>query len=313
MTKKTRYFLAGSAAIIVAGLTTGLIAFKLGGPALFASRTGPAELSYVPADAGVVAFANVREVMDSELRQQLKQALPVADHANGQKEFQEETGIDIEHDIDHVVAAMTSVGPNDAQGLVVARGKRLVTVTEHHDGSSDSSNVRGVHSITLAFLESGLVGIGSEDAIKTAIDAQLSAHSITSNDEMMELVSQIDSGNNAWAVGRFDAIANHAKLPQDIQSRIPAVKTFAVMAHIDGGLSGTVRAEARDDQSAENLRQVINGLLALGRMQGQNDPKVAAMMQSLQTSGTGKTVAVSFAVPAELLQMMAKAHHAEER
>src|SRR4029078_11190394 len=111
----------GSTAIIVAGLTTGLIAFKLGGPALFASRTGPAELSYVPADAGVVAFANVREVMDSELRQQLKQALPLADHANGQKEFEEETGIDIEHDIDHVVAAMTSVGPNDAHGLVVAR------------------------------------------------------------------------------------------------------------------------------------------------------------------------------------------------
>jgi hypothetical protein len=328
MTKRTRYFLAGSAAIMVAGLTTGLVAFKLGGPALFASRSGPAELSYVPADASVVAFANVREVMDSALRQQLKQSLPMAGHEEGQKEFQQETGIDIEHDIDHVVAAFTAAGPSDTNGLVVARGrfnttqletlarehggvveeykgKRLVTVPRPRD---DASAHHGVAAMTLAFLEPDLVGIGSDQAIKTAIDAQLSAHSITSNDEMMELVSQIDAGNNAWAVGRFDAIASRARLPQDIQSRIPAITTFAVMAHVDGGLSGTVRAEAKDDQSAEDLRQVINGMLALGRMQGQNNPHIAAMMQALQTSGSGKTVAVSFAVPSEIFQMIPKVH-----
>ena len=66
MTKKTRYFMGGSAAILVAGLGTGLVAYYGGGfPSLSASRSGPAELSYVPADAAVVAFANVREVMDS--------------------------------------------------------------------------------------------------------------------------------------------------------------------------------------------------------------------------------------------------------
>jgi hypothetical protein len=328
MTKRTRYFLAGSAAIMVAGLTTGLVAFKLGGPALFASRSGPAELSYVPADASVVAFANVREVMDSALRQQLKQSLPMAGHEEGQKEFQQETGIDIEHDIDHVVAAFTAAGPSDTNGLVVARGRfnttQLETLAREHGGvveeykgkrivtvprpRDDASAHHGVAAMTLAFLEPDLVGIGSDQAIKTAIDAQLSAHSITSNDEMMELVSQIDAGNNAWAVGRFDAIASRARLPQDIQSRIPAITTFAVMAHVDGGLSGTVRAEAKDDQSAEDLRQVINGMLALGRMQGQNNPHIAAMMQALQTSGSGKTVAVSFAVPSEIFQMIPKVH-----
>src|SRR6185437_5392555 len=81
------------------------------------------ELSYVPADASVVAFANVRQIMDSQLRQRLKQALP---NETGQKEFQTETGIDIEHDVDYVVAAMTPPGsgglPNNANGLVVARG-----------------------------------------------------------------------------------------------------------------------------------------------------------------------------------------------
>jgi hypothetical protein len=83
---------------------------------------------------------------------------------------------------------------------------------------------------------------------------------------------------------------------------MPSIKTFAVMTHIDGGIAGSVRAETRDDASAENLRQVFQGLLALGRMQ--NDPKATALMNSLQLSGTGRTVKLSFSVPSELLDMI---------
>ncbi|MEO6235760.1 MAG: hypothetical protein ABIQ52_02110 [Vicinamibacterales bacterium] len=331
MTNKTRYFMGGSAAILVAGLGTGLVAYYGGGfPSLSASRTGPSELSYVPADSAVVAFANVREVMDSQLRQRIKQVLP---EEQGQKEFQQETGIDIERDIDYVVAAMTpsAAGVADPNGLVVARGRfnttQLETLAREHGGvveeykgkrlikasavegshslevSPDGvAPVRKNHSVVLAFLEPGLVAIGSEGAIKNSIDAQLSAHSITSNNEMMELIADIDMGNNAWAVGRFEAIAHQAKLPAEIASRLPSIKTFAVMTHIDGGVTGSIRAETRDDASADNLRQVFQGLLALGKMQ--SDPKATALVNSLQLSGTGKTVTLSFAVPSELLDMI---------
>jgi hypothetical protein len=338
MTNKTRYFMGGSAAILVAGLGTGLVAYYGGGfPSLSASRSGPSELSYVPADAAVVAFANVREVMDSQLRLRLKEVLP---QEQGQKEFQQETGIDIEHDIDYVVAAMTSApvnGPNDTNGLVVARGrfnttqleslarehggvveeykgKRLIKASDIKVETPDIPNVphvsKGNHTVMLAFLEPGLVGIGSEAAIKGAIDAQLTAHSITSNNEMMELISDIDQGNNAWAVGRFDAIANQAKMPAEIASKLPAVKTFAVMTHIDGGVTGSLRAETRDDASADNLRQVVQGLLALGKMS--NDPKATALLNSLQLTGTGKTVKLSFSVPSEVLDMIPIKKHLED-
>lgn len=329
MTKKTRYFMGGSAAILVAGLGTGLVAFYGGGfPSLSASRSGPSELSYVPPGAAIVAFANVREVMDSQLRQRLKTVLP---QEQGQKEFQELTGIDIEQDIDYVVAAATALGPmvpgSDPGGLVIARGrfnttqleslarehggvveeykgKRLIKATEvRSDTEVNVANAnRAPHVIVLAFLEPGLVGIGSEEAIKGSIDAQLTAHSITSNNEMMELIADIDQGNNAWAVGRFDAIAAQAKLPAEIATKLPAIKTFAAMTHIDGGVTGMLRAEARDDESANNLRQVVQGLLALGKMS--NDPKAMALLNSLQLSGTGKTVALAFSVPSEVLDMI---------
>src|SRR3954471_10196261 len=145
MTKKTRIFMGSSAAILVAGIGTGLVAFYGGGfPSLSASRSGPAELSYVPADSAVVAFANVREVMDSQLRQRLKTVLP---EEKGQQEFQAQTGIDIERDIDYVVAAMTQVpsmvSPSGVTGLsgqpgglVVARGRfnttQLETLVREH-------------------------------------------------------------------------------------------------------------------------------------------------------------------------------------
>jgi len=328
MTKKTRYFMGGSAAILVAGLGTGLVAYYSGGfPALSASRSGPSELAYVPAQSAVVAFANVREVMDSQLRQRLKLVMP---QEQGQKEFQDQTGIDIERDIDYVVAAASAVGTADGSpaptGLVIARGrfnitqleslarqhggvveeykgKRLIKASPAHD---DTGTGRHGHPVVLAFLEPGLVGIGQEASIKSAIDAQLTAHSITSNSEIMELIADIDLGNNAWAVGRFDSLAAQAKLPAEIASKLPAIKNFAVMTHIDGGITGSFRAETKDDASADNLRQVVQGLLALGRMT--NDPKATALMNSLQLTGTGKTVKLSFAVPSEVLDMIPMDH-----
>ena len=88
---------------------------------------------------------------------------------------------------------------------------------------------------------------------------------------------------------------------------MPPVKWFAAAGHINGGVSGTLRAEASDDESAEDLRAVVSGVLALGEMSGAGDPRTEALVNSLQLSGTGKTVALSFTVPAELLELIPKA------
>lgn len=319
MTKRTRVFLAGSAAVMAVGLITGLIAYYSGGFLALNASSGPEEMAYVPADATVVAYADVRAIMDSELRARLKQAMP--GQQTGQQEFQDKTGIDIERDIDYVVASMTNLSENHhPNGLVVARGRfdvvRLESLARAHGGTvEDYSGKRLVSSpqhgngeqFTMAFLEPGLVAVGSSTAVRHAIDAQMSAQSVTSNDEMMELVKEIAATNNAWAVGRFDVLASQANLPEEVARQIPPVQWFAAAGRINGGVTGTLRVEARDDQSAQQLRDVVRGFLALAQMQGQNDPKFSAMAQSLQLSGDGKTVALSFTVPAELLDLMPKA------
>ena len=327
MTKRTRYFMAGSAAVLAAGLGTGLVAYYTGGFQPVSASAVSNELRYVPADATMVAYADVRAIMDSELRARLKEALPM--HEQGQKEFQEHTGIDIERDIDYVVAALTT-GSEQARPLVVARGRfndtQLEGLIREHGGTVEEykgkrlvlaptghhGNHPGIATdhIVLAFLEPGLVAFGDATAVRTAIDAQLTAHSITSNNEMMELVTDMGRNNNAWAVGRFDVLAAQAKLPEQISSRLPAVKWFAAAGHVNGGVSGILRAEARDDASAENLRDVVRGFLALARLQTQADPRSAGLVDSLQLTGSGKTVALSFSVPSEILEMIPKAHRA---
>jgi hypothetical protein len=306
--------MAGSAAIMAVGLSIGLVSYYGGGfPGLQAS-TGPTELAYVPADSAVIAYADVQAIMNSELRQQLKAAMPT--HESGQQEFQEKTGIDIERDIDYVVASMSPTGTSTRpRGLVVARGRfdvvRLEGLAREHEGTVEdykgkrliTSPERNGEQFTIAFLEAGLVAVGDASAVRHAIDTQLTAQSITSNSEMMDLVKTIEVGNNAWAVGRVDVLTSQAKLPDEIAVRIPAVKLFAASGHINGGVSGTLRAEARDEVAAQQLRDVVRGFLALAQMQSQSDPKLAALAQTLQMSGEGTTVALSFTLPAEILQM----------
>lgn len=338
MTKRTRYFMAGGATVLAVGLCTGLVAYYGGFPALSAARTGPHELSYVPADAAIVAFADVNAVMNSQFRQRLKEAMPMKE--SERSDFEQKTGIDIERDIQYVVAAISSHADREGGPVVLARGNfdpgRLEALAREHGG--DVAEYRGVRMIAamkarktasdgearrhtgdghpaIAFIEPGLLALGDSAELKRAIDAHKNGQNVSGNEEIMRLVGDIEAGSNAWAVGRFDALKNRERLPQQVNTQLSAVKYFAATGHVNGGVTGTFRAEARDEQSAENLRDVFRGLLALARLQGGSDPRAAALVQSLQLGGTGTSVVLSFSVPAEVIDLLGKAaamHHRGE-
>lgn len=316
MTKQTRYLALGSAAILTFGLATGLVAYYGGIPSLTASRVGPAELAYVPADAGIVAFADVRDVMDSELRKKLREALP--GDQKGREDLQRLTGIDVERDIDRVVAAVGASGEQSTVAFVTGRfnptqiealarehgasvvdygGKRLLTGMGEEEGRKQHGPA------ALAFLEPNVLAIGAEAAVKKAIDTQASGNNITTNEGLMKIISSVSSGNNVWAVGSMASFQD--RIPAEVSSRMPAVEWFAATGRVNGGIHATLRAEARDDQAAEYLRDIVRGGLALIKMQS-GDPQFAALANSIRLEGSGKTVSVSFSVPAELIDLLIK-------
>ena len=93
-------------------------------------------------------------------------------------------------------------------------------------------------------------------------------------------------------------------------SQIPAITWFAVSAHINGGLRGTLRAEARDDEGGQQPARRRARVPGAGQARSGAKPELQAVMQSLELGGTGKTVSLSFAVPAELFDVIgAAANH----
>jgi len=331
MNKRTRYFMVSSAAIVAVVLCTGLVAFYNGGMPLLSSGRGPSEMAYLPADSTAVGYANVREVMNSEFRQKMLSVIPSGEERD---EFMKQTGIDIEHDIDTVLAA-SPMGEPDKNGIVLVRGRfnegQIEGLIRQHGGTTEQyqgvrlvlapafvDHSEGVHTedmprdvvtseaptFALAFLETGLLAVGSQAAVKAAVDAKASGNNALKNDGLMQYINEIQSGQSAWAVGRFDAIVNSPDMPEQIKQHLPAVQWFSVSTRINGGISGSLRADAADDVAAENLRDVVRGGLAMGRLFSGEDVRMKMLLDSLQMSGTGKTVALSFKVSPEMIDAL---------
>jgi hypothetical protein len=325
MSKRTRYFVVTAAAILAVGLTTGLVASYMGLPVAFSRAAGPDELQYVPADASLVAYANVRQIMDSEFRERFRQFEPDTQERD---EFEAKTGVNIDSDINSVVAVLTpdavqSTTPHNGM-LLLARGRfeqsTLEDLALKHGGHVEDyqgkqllihRNDAGTAEMAIGFLEADLIALGGYQAIKNSIDANGGRNIVSTNADLMRQIGELDA-SNAWAVGRFDAIANSAHLPSELQAYLPAIQWFSAATHVNGGVSGVFKAEARDEEAAKNMRDVLNGFLALARMQASSRPELKTMVDSLQLSGEGKNVAVSFTLPSELFEALAQLKQLEQ-
>jgi hypothetical protein len=322
MTARTRYFILGSVLVLVVGLSIGVVAYYGGvSGKVFGAAPGSDDLRYIPEDAAVVAYADVRQVMTSELRQRLRQMPGQSDE--GRKDFSDKTGIDIERDIDSVVAG---VGPRAAagdstSGLLLARGRfdaarieqfgktngaavsdykgqRIMT---HRAGAAHDESQSAEGEMAVAFLEPGLVAIGSATAVRRAIDQKVGrGRSVADNPDMISHVNDLRDGS-LWAVGRFDAITSQAHLPAEVSSRIPPITWFSASGRINGGLHAVLKAQTNDEPAANNLRDIVRGFIALAKMQAGSKPEAQALWPNIELGGVGNEVSVAFSVSSALL------------
>jgi len=312
MTKRTRVFLLVSAGVLAAVLATGLAARAAG--ALGAST--PDELAYVPATARMVAYADVREVMNSPFHdrfRQLQNANPNGDSIEAR------TGIKFERDVDSVLVASMD-GPQAGlpkdSALLIARGRfdsaRVEALMREQGGEIEQYRGKRIITIkddaalaTLAFAEPGLLLFGARDNVRGALDAKAgAAQTIGANTEFMALVGDVDEGT-AWTVAKFDALlSQRGPVPDAVLGQLPPINWLAASGRIDSGLHGMVRADARDEQSAQNLRDVVQGFLSLARLQGSRDPAYRQMLDSATLDTKGTSVSLSFDVSPAVLDSL---------
>ena len=313
MKANTRYVLLVGAGVLVVGLMTGGIAYLQGGlQALAVAQSASDELRYVPTNATLVAYANVREVMVSSFRDHLREANPGFD---GQDQFQEETGIDLENDIDSVVGALIPSG-GESLGLVLLNGRfdpeRLESLARQHGGHVEEyagrrlfTQVRDGDELSMSFVEAGVLALGSAVMVRGAIDMSTGtvADNVTANARLMGLVGQVRGGNNAWAVAEFEGMDATAYVPENLLSQVPPIAAMAVSARVDAGLSAALTVEARDEQSGQDLLAVIQGLVALARLQVASRPDLRGVLDSVQLVHVGHSVTLEVDLPPEILDL----------
>ena len=181
--------------------------------------------------------------------------------AAARRSFEEQTGINIETDIDRVVFGLMPLldgQQGTPSGLVVARGrfnavkieswmrdrgariedykgKRIITADRPHPSSAPDASqpqqpatpTRPTDSVSIAFIEPGLVAVGQSALVRRSIDLKDGGDSVVANEEVMNRVNALGPGN-VWAVGRFDALTTQAKLPAGVMGQLPAINWFSV-------------------------------------------------------------------------------------
>ncbi len=336
MTQKTRYFFVGAAAVLVAGIGIGLVAYY-GIPRQAAVPPGlPDELRYVPQNAEVVAYADLHTIMNSELRREMERM--AGGPGRNRQDVHDVAGIDIEKQVDHVVGYLEKIDENaagaapapdapmierhtqDFRGLMLARGTfdqaTIESYIRDHGGQIEEYHGRhiAIHhddsrnaapgpdgDMAVGFLQPNLVAMGHADLVRRAVDRTASTSSsenVTRNGELMTII-RAASGDTAWVVGHFDAVTRRMGVPPQVRQQVPPLRLVSAKAHIDGGLKATIRADTEDQKSADQMRDVVRGFISLIRMQAGAKPELQEALKSIELAGTGSTVQLSFAMSPE--------------
>lgn len=324
MAKRTRVFLLAAAGMLAAAVTTGLIAWATG-VSVFAALGAnvPPELAYVPGTARMVAYADIRQVMSSPFHDRLRQLQPGPAAPDG---LEARTGVRVDTDVDRVVVASLGAatpGRTD-RSLVIARGRFDVTRIEalmRREGAQ-VEEYRGkrliaihddLHDAAVSFAEPGLVLFGPRDDVRRAMDVKAGAtEGIDSNRELMTLVDDVSDGS-AWSVAKFDSLSDRTPLPPAVMTQLPPINWLAASGKIDSGLHGFVRAEAQDERSAENLRDVVQGFLALARLQSSREPIYKGMLDSVALTAEGRSVSLRFDLTPAVLDVLTSQRDAVRR
>ena len=314
MSRRTRYVALASGGVLAVGLCGGLAAYLNREVTRGVAADAPAELAFVPSHATAIAYADVRAVMASEFRERIRRIEP---DGVGREQLERRLGLSIEQDIDRVLVFWAPEPDEEgASGLALFSGRfddaRLETVARNggavvsEEGGTRivSLEVDDVGSLAMAFLQPGLVAVGDLATVRSAAGRGSGEADIRANERMMQLLGQVDTGSSVWAVGRLTDSGLFGLVPERVSAQLPPVTAFAVQGRVNGGLGVSLAIEGRDDQAAQNLRDVVRGFVALAQMQSTGIPELQAILDSLETGGTGNAVTLSFYLPADALDFL---------
>lgn len=270
-----------------------------------------ATLEYVSEEASVVAYANVRALMASPLRARLRE-LSAAHPAIGVLE--EWSGASLERDVDDIVFAGEDAAGDGRLLLILAgrfdsrrpaayardHGGRI----EAHDGTQIVLAPRPSGEVAMALPASGQMLVGDAASVRRALDTKAgAARAISDSAGFMSVVAGLEP-SAAWSVTAFQTFATRSALPAEVAAQLPPIDWLAVSGQFMPAARGQLRAAARDERAAQNLREVMRGFVALARMQGARNRELRGALDTVTLGGEGAIVSLSFDLTPGVLSLI---------
>ena len=295
--------------VVLAGVLVGAVAYFSGrGVSAQTGSQGPS-LAFVPQGASLIGYVDLKSVASSPLAESWSESMREGTPFGALDELEESTGIDALKDIDSLTLAVgPGTGKPERWGIAV-KGvfdrDRLVEKLSAHKGEVETSTHAGAdlylfrsgtQTTAMAQPDDSTVLIGDPAYVRDMLDS--GAGTKPSAAGSLEAWGYGDfQGESFWFAGTPpDAV--HGLVGRG--SGGESLRTFAITGRLDSDLLLRARGQAVDSKKAQELADVLRGLIALGRLQKDSSPRGALLgrvMESVSVELADQEIDVNLTVP----------------
>ncbi len=274
-------------------------------------------LRLFPLDTEGVGFVDVAQLRDNSLINELVIDRVLRDKPRAIDEFEEQTGLDLESDIQQVMVGRTG----EKEFLIAARANYEDFRVEQYfkDKGVDFDTYAGRTMYLLdgdddgavSFVD-GLVLVGNRNSIQEALD-RLNAPSTTAmaSQDLLASINSIDEGSQVWAVGAFeDFLLPDGIAPAMTTDLFDALEDGTYQMRIDSIVTARAIGDFTTPEVAQRTTDLLRGLVALGKMQAYERQEFIELLDGVQIETVDTAVHIDFSADGELLRRI---HEADDQ
>jgi hypothetical protein len=318
---RSRWVVFGSMMVVGVGAVAALGALYLD-PARAAVGPLEAEALALPADSRFVIGLDVKRFVSSPFYARFGN-----DKGQGRPdafgELEEKFGLHPERDLDRVVIAGRSpsgmkkdpgvaliTGRFDRYKLGRAAEEKPGVTTKNHQGTSMylyDEEKKGATAV--AFLDDTTLALGSQTAVEAVIENRAKGSGgLRSNAALVALIETVKPGSTFWMAGDQSMLANMpTSLPGGASGtgmQLPALRSMVVTGDLDPVVALQITGETADAAAAQNLADIVRGLVAMLSLQAQQKPELKQLASAVNVTTQEHRVQVNARFPYELLDTL---------
>jgi hypothetical protein len=282
------------------------------------SAGSEAMLALLPGNATGVFFVDIQKAMSVPTTQ-----TALAENRGKLDEFIEKTGIDPTRDVFSVAGALLgdAGGEEDADGVMVLKAKvdreaLLDKIKEKQEVTEDAYRGVTLYEVAsststkitqLAFLDDGIVAMGTPFEVRTVIDVQQKrGDSVLKNGVLMKTVNSVNREGIFWAAFVLSEETMQGLTEENpMLGQLSGIKSMVMSVDFK---DHTLLAEVEcTSQSAEQNQQVVdflNGMKSFAAMGAAENPDAAEMLRKIEITSGPENIRISAAIPEALLEKL---------